>query len=65
MPPVEQESNAAPQPTRLPQVEDAQEGPQLDFPTRRISHSEDPAVRQPKNVIKLLGGEPLTAPIPQ
>jgi Tfp pilus assembly protein PilF len=66
MPPVvEEASPSAPQPTRLPVVPETSpdEGPQLDFPTRRISHTADP-VRQPKNVIKLLGSEPLTAPIP-
>jgi hypothetical protein len=30
----------------------------------RASHSDDEGIRQPKNVIRLLGGEPLTAPIP-
>jgi hypothetical protein len=34
------------------------------YPTVRASHSDDEGIRQPKHVIRLLGGEPLTAPIP-
>ncbi len=69
MPPVnDQEDDPAPVPSRLPQTEVAAptdpEGPQLNFPSRRIAHEESGDIRQPKNVIRLLGGEPLTAPIP-
>ncbi len=69
MPPVnDHEEDPAPIPSRLPETEVAApseyEGPQLNFPSRRIAHEETGDIRQPKNVIRLLGSEPLTAPIP-
>lgn len=69
MPPVnDHEEDPAPIPSRLPETEVAApsdlEGPQLNFPSRRIAHEEAGDIRQPKNVIRLLGSEPLTAPIP-
>lgn len=37
--------------------------PKAKYPTRRTAHSDD-VIQQPKNVIRLLGSEPLSAPIP-
>jgi Flp pilus assembly protein TadD len=69
MPPVDDHSDdPAPQPKRLPppdaepQVELGHPGG--DFPSRQIAHDEG-EVQQPRNVIKLLGTEPITAPIPK
>lgn len=72
MPPTEEQADdPAPQPARLPEI--AEQGQEADsqveltqpgeYPSRRISYEED-GIRQPTNVIKLLGGEPLTAPLP-
>ena len=74
MPPVaEQANDPAPQPSRLPEPTYEQTGPEINmdfptmpaskYPTRRTA-SEDDGLQQPKNVIRLLGTEPLSAPIP-
>ncbi|HTN75862.1 MAG TPA: hypothetical protein VL096_11470, partial [Pirellulaceae bacterium] len=79
MPPTEEQwSDPAPPPSRLPAadsteptVEEAEEGPELNldaptmprFPTRRTAHHDDD-LQQPKNLIRLLGTEPQSAPIP-
>jgi hypothetical protein len=80
MPPVEEQADdPAPQPTRLPVIVEpnestvpAEESPTVveptvpapgPYPATQTSHSEDP-IRQPKNVIRLLGVEPQSAPIP-
>lgn len=73
MPPTEEQSHdPAPSPERLPQIMPSEaaaaEDPadlELTFPARRISHDEDASeIKQPKNIIRLLGGEPESAPIP-
>jgi tetratricopeptide (TPR) repeat protein len=74
MPPTEEQAiDPAPRPTRLPEapqaeyaeeVELAPPGVDDDFPARRIAHEEEVELRQPKNVIKLLG-ELEAAPTPE
>jgi tetratricopeptide (TPR) repeat protein len=79
MPPTsEHASDPAPRPERLPEVTEEPQyslpplseptlelGNPAAFPARKISHEvEESEIQQPKNVIRLLGGEPMSAPIP-
>lgn len=79
MPPTsEHASDPAPRPERLPEVKDEPQyslppasepvlelGNPAAFPARKISHEiEESEILQPKNTIRLLGGEPMAAPIP-
>jgi Tfp pilus assembly protein PilF len=79
MPPTtEHASDPAPRPERLPEVTDDPQyslppvsestlelGNPAAFPARKISHEVDePEIKQPKYMIRLLGSEPMSAPIP-